>query len=195
MPIRFITDINAFAGNVAFDWKDLAPIIDVKDDSGAVDPDPATGLEGFKIQHPRLCRRVLQGPKSKWAGNFTQRDGVLWTDGTRGPLRIDFDGPIKGVGAQIQERFGIGKSGGAGFLGRIKAFDNTHTELVPPPLDPTSNPGELHGMSNSDNDGSAIFLGLRSTSANIRSVDFSTDWLDQNDVAGDFAINTLLMIV
>lgn len=195
MPIRFITDSGEFAGALAFDWKNLPPIVDIDNNSSVVPPNDVSGMVGFHIQFPRLCRRVLQGPRSRWAGNFTTRDGVLWTDGARGPLSIHFASPIRAVGAQIQERFGIGKDGGAGFLGRIKAFDDTHTELVPPPLDPSSNPGEFHGISNSASDGSAIFLGLRSTKANIWSIDFSTDWLDQNDLAGDFAINTLLLVV
>jgi hypothetical protein len=195
MPIQFITDVNNFTRTHFFDWKDLRPIVDIVDGTNLVAADPGTGRVGFSIIFPRRCRRLIQGPRTKWSGNFNEGDGVLYTDGSSGPISILFDSPIRGIGAQIQERFGIGKQGGAGFLGRIKAFDDNHSELVPPPLDSSSTPGELHGISNSDDNGSAIFLGLLASSADIWSVDFSTDWLDQNDSAGDFAINTLSLIV
>ena len=79
-------------------------------------------------------------------------------------------------------------SGGSPFNAIIEAFDSQGKLLKK--ADP------LSGLSN-DQAGTAIFIGLLNDSgepANIKSIAFSTDVLNSDDLDNVFAIGTLLLI-
>lgn len=196
MPINLITNIATFPETHRFDWDDLPmKIVDVDDPASCEIPaDPVTRRVGFKVSHPPTCTKIKQGKGAKWPGNFTNDDFIIYTDKRVGPISIIFENPIKGAGAQIQERFGISKIGGAPFMGIIRAFDINNNPLIPP-SPPMSMPGSTFGKSNNAKDGSAIFVGLVSNAADIKSLEFDTRGLDPHDLDGDFAINTLLLVI
>lgn len=92
-------------------------------------------------------RRVDEGTVvcTGWDGNFTIGDKLLFTTlASGGPINVEFSNPIQGVGTQIQRVVG------GGFTASLKAYDEEGTLIA----DFTAN-----GNSNSNQDGSAIFLG------------------------------------
>ena len=106
-----------------------------------------------------------------WNGNFAPGDALLW-DGNVGPdITITFANPVSGVGAQIQaDMFGA-------FTAEIHLSNG----------DVISEDGD----SNTNADGSAIFLGTLDTTADILSISF-----DLTAAAGnlnDFALDTLFI--
>jgi hypothetical protein len=116
-----------------------------------------------------LFERRNQG--SGWNGNFANGDRLLWTQHTTGPIVLDFANPVKGAGTQIQANF-FGN-----FLGSIEAFDSANMSL---------GSFSLPGISNSNGDNSAIFLGVISDSFNIKKLVFNAD---HSQFFDDFAIN------
>lgn len=109
---------------------------------------------------------------SLWSGNFAPGDALIFTNFNSGPFSLSFANPIFGVGAQImQDHYGV-------FNGVISAFDNSNVLL---------GSFSLEGESNGLVDNSAIFLGLRDTTASISRVEFDVN----SDRARDFAINRL----
>jgi hypothetical protein len=122
---------------------------------------------------------VLQ-QNSLWSGNFADGDQVLWTgnvnspngDADAVPVTFTFGSLVRGVGLQIQPSpFGA-------FTASIDAFDATN-----------SNIGSFTetGLSSSADDNSAIFLGVLSTSANIKSITINIT----SPAGVDFAFNEL----
>jgi len=116
---------------------------------------------------------VQQG--SSWGGNFSLNDYVLWTN-HNGPLTLAFNQGVSLAGAQIQaDYFGA-------FEAQIQAFDGTtllgtFTE---------------NGNSNSNGDGSAIFMGIQDLSgAQITSITLSL--LNASTDPNDFGIDTLYL--
>ena len=110
-----------------------------------------------------------------WNGNFAYGERLLWTDQNGPDITLNFNAPVFGVGAQIQ----------ADFFGSFQA------EII------GSNGAVLgsfqeNGYSDSNGDGSAIFIGLKSTTsiAQIR-FDLTDAYYAPNDFAiGHVAINT-----
>jgi hypothetical protein len=111
-----------------------------------------------------------------WVGNFNFLDQLLWNQGNGNPITIvDLSNPISGAGAQIQaDVFGP-------FTATIFAYSG-NTLLGSFSED---------GVSNTNGDGSAIFIGVLDTSAEITSIAFSV-----SDVNGsnNFAIDTLELV-
>jgi len=108
-----------------------------------------------------------------WFGNFAPGDNILWNAGN-GAITLNFSTAVSGVGVQIQQDiFG-------GFTGQIQLYNGatllgTFTEA---------------GVSNSNADNSAIFLGaIDSTGANITSAVFSL-----TGGGTDFAINDVSLL-
>ncbi|HUY12430.1 MAG TPA: PEP-CTERM sorting domain-containing protein [Terriglobia bacterium] len=108
-----------------------------------------------------------------WHGNFKPGDFLIGTL-FDGPLSLSSSTGLSEIGAQIQTNIG------GAFTAQIQAFDGTNllgtfTE---------------NGVSNGNNDGSAIFLGVQDlTGANITSIEYSvTSCLN---TCTDFAINQL----
>lgn len=110
-----------------------------------------------------------------WGGNFSPGEYLLWTSvNGNGPLDLSFSQPLSSSGAQIEtDTFGS-------FTAQINAY-NGSTLLGSFTED---------GNSNSNHDGSAIFLGVQDLSgANITSVQFSVTSCGGS--CGDFAIGPL----
>jgi hypothetical protein len=104
-----------------------------------------------------------------WGGNFAPGDELLWTNSPgQGPLTFNFSTPITGVGANIQ----------ADFFGAFTAQI----------CDQANNCFSENGNSNSNGDGSAIFIGL-ANDPGITSVTFSL--LSCAFDCNDFAINQM----
>ncbi len=99
-------------------------------------------------------QRIDQGTTS-WFGNFAPGTPLLWTSGQGPDITIPLDQPVYAVGAQIQANFFgtfiakiIGSDGGI-----LGSFTET-------------------GNSTGANDGSAIFIGLKSTLKDISKIEF-----------------------
>jgi hypothetical protein len=105
-----------------------------------------------------------------WNGNFEPGETLVWTQGN-GNLTLTFASGVSSVGVQLQADF-FGPYTGTMqvFIGGLDAFDLT-----------------VSGVSNSNNDGSAAFLGVGDlTGANITSIVLSS--VDQFG-GNNFAIN------
>jgi hypothetical protein len=96
---------------------------------------------------------------NEWSGNFAPNDALLWTGNIitgnpdSGPVTLAFATAVGGVGMQIQPDQIPSK-----FMASITAFDSGNNNL--------GSFTEM-GMSTAANDGSAIFLGVQSSSSNI----------------------------
>lgn len=116
-----------------------------------------------------LARNVQNGG---WSGNFTPGDNLLWTAGLGPDITINFATPVYGAGAQIQaDYFG-------GFVARITAWDGVNSWSF-----------TQAGNSTASGDGSAIFIGVLSTTQTLTSIRFSLD--SAAFAPNDFAINAL----
>jgi hypothetical protein len=122
--------------------------------------------------------RVDQG--NGWAGNFTPGDHLLWNQGGPGQTNIDFGilfnaGLAFGGGLQIQADFF------GAFTATVTAFDVNGNTL-----------GSFSeaGNSNSNGDGSAIFIGLKDTAQEISFLDFNVVDVTSGD---SMAIDTLYL--
>jgi hypothetical protein len=104
-----------------------------------------------------------------WGGNFFPGDALIWTNSPgQGPLTFNFASPVSGVGAQIQ----------ADFFGAFTAMI----------CDQSNNCFSEVGNSNSNGDGSAIFIGL-ANDPGITSATFSLTSCVLD--CGDFTINQM----
>jgi hypothetical protein len=118
----------------------------------------------------------------EWHGNFAPGDRVLelfGVDNLISTTTIDFDVPLRGAGAQIENNLG------GAFTAQLQAFNSTGTILGTYIRD---------GVSSGTNDNSAIFIGLQSSAQDIDRIAFS---ILRNGVPSDdsFAINRLDVIV
>ncbi len=162
------TGVGCLNGNDFYDWTANygPPFSNIPNNSTAVSNgglDATVSLAGGDGQ------RRDQG--NGWAGNFTNGDELLWTQGN-GPLTLTFLNPVNGVGANIQADF-FGD-----FTALIQAFD-VNGNLI--------ESFSENGVSNSNGDGSAIFIGL--LDSGIKSVTFSLTAC--SNACTDFAINQL----
>lgn len=113
---------------------------------------------------------AVQG--NNWAGNFSSGNILAWTSaGANGPLTLSFGQGYTQIGAQIQ----------ADFFG---AFTAQICDVA------TSTCFTEDGTSNSDGDGSAIYIGI-SSSTPITEVTFSLTSASFNPA--DFAINEVTL--
>jgi PEP-CTERM motif len=113
-----------------------------------------------------------------WSGNFAPGAALLYTGNqfgsTGGPVVLDFGSNlIAGGGVQIMP------NGYGTFTAQIEAFDSTGASL-----------GTFTevGNANTNADNSAIFIGVLSTSKDIREISFD---VISGPVVHDFAINTV----
>ncbi|MFN8218672.1 MAG: PEP-CTERM sorting domain-containing protein [Fimbriimonadales bacterium] len=110
-----------------------------------------------------------------WAGNFTQGDELLWTK-SPGVTTIRFASYVQAVGANIQDDF-FGP-----FTATIEAFDGFGVSM---------GSFQVNGNSNSNNDGSAIFVGVASNAFNIAKITYQVQ--GASGALDDFAINEVAM--
>ena len=107
-----------------------------------------------------------------WFGDFNPGDQLIWTQAP-GTLTVYLDESVMAIGAQFEpDVYGD-------FTGHVEAFDLLGDDL---------GGFDLGGTVTANNDGSALFMGIRSSRANIGAIQFSTT----NDTAG-FAINQVSM--
>jgi PEP-CTERM motif len=121
---------------------------------------------------------IILVQSTSWYGNFSPGDNLLYTGAAfgsgNGPLTLlTFATAVGGIGAQIQADYY------GSFTAQITAYDASNNVL-----------GVFteNGTANGNADGSAIFIGVISSTANISSIQFALT----NDVGGgngDFAIN------
>ncbi|MFN8218671.1 MAG: PEP-CTERM sorting domain-containing protein [Fimbriimonadales bacterium] len=109
-----------------------------------------------------------------WAGDFTQGDKLMWTQGGRG-FELIFGYTLKAVGAQIQrDQFGA-------FTATIEAFDGLGDSL---------GSFTINSNSTANNDGSAAFLGVESNAHDIARIVYT---VDAGQTGNDFALNEVSM--
>ena len=135
----------------------------------------ATGLVAtVSTADPTGLLRVDEG--RSWIGNFTVSDHLITNNqASYFPLTIGFASPVSGAGAQIQ----LDNAGP--FTATIAAFSGTNSLGT----------FTENGLSTALEDGSAIFIGVLDTKAEITSIVFGIS--DPPAVSGDFAINSLLI--
>ncbi|MGH7867165.1 MAG: hypothetical protein ACREP9_05920, partial [Candidatus Dormibacteraceae bacterium] len=114
-----------------------------------------------------------------WLGNFNVGDNIIWTTTSpgNGPLSLSSSTGLSEIGGQIQADFY------GNFTAQIQAWNGstllgTFTE---------------DGVSNGNEDGSAIFLGVQDlTGANITTIDYSLTSCVLD--CTDFAVNQLSLV-
>ena len=156
-------DLNA---NDSVDWGVLGSTFTDVSNPFTVNSGGGVGLTVSQASGDFQLRQQGNG----WSGNFNPGDNVLWTQGG-GPMTIMFSQALQGVGAQIQtDYYGA-------FTAQITVLDSLGN--------PIASFTEA-GNSNSNGDGSAIFLGV--TGGGIYGITYS---MVSGNQLGDFAINTL----
>jgi hypothetical protein len=169
--IVFVTSRSALGATDFVDWSQIGPDFTTTGNPFFANSNngvPVTVTMGGSPGFERLTQGI------SWIGNFAPNDAVLYTQAQgNGVLRLLFPHGETGGGAQIQENF-YGP-----FTAEISAFGPGHTLL-----------GQFtrNGTSNGNNDNSAIFVGVLSSSPNISEIDFSLT-NGGNGGTNDFAIN------
>ncbi len=166
-----VTTRAGLGGTDTIDWGQLGGT-----GTGITNPVLVTSTGGVPAtvsQATTGAERVNQG--NGWSGNFAPGDRVYWTTGNggAGPVTLNFGTRnFSGVGAQIEADF-FGP-----FTARLEAFNASGASL-----------GFVteSGVSNSNNDNSAIFLGVLSTGNDIAKVVFSLTAAASSPT--DFALN------
>jgi hypothetical protein len=162
-----VTSLGALSSNDSIDWGQLGPSFTV-----VTSPAPVTSTGGRSATVSSTGGGLERRDEGNgWFGNFTIGDHLLW-DRDAGPdITIDFAIPVRGAGAQIQADF-FGD-----FVARITLSNgDTFTE---------------GGVSNGNEDGSAIFIGALDATADIASIAFTLD--SAASEPNDLAIDTLYL--
>jgi len=170
-----------------YDWGQFGP-----DQTPVPSPASATSFNnlGATVSIPgttmyAVVDSCLTCGEGSWNGNFDIGENLLYTGnfygGGPGPLTVAFASGVSSVGFQIQsEQFG-------NFQATLQAYDKNLLlyTLV------------MDGVSNSNNDGSAIFMGIGDlTGSNITSIVISESMIGNGpQSANDFAINALSISV
>lgn len=164
-----ITNRGSLGGNDHIDWAQLGSSF-----AGVATPSNVSsdlGLSAVVSSASGDFQRRDQG--NGWAGNFAAGDALLWTNGTPGPMSLEFGAAVFGAGAQIQ------RNAYGGFTAVIAAYDALNNLLER---------YEVTGNSSSSGDNSAIFLGISRNTADIDRLEFSLLSRD------DFAINRVELL-
>lgn len=161
----------ALGANSYIDWGQLGADLTTASSPFAVTSN--LGLIGT-VSGPNEFWAIQQG--NTWGGNFAPGDNVLYSTGP-GAFSISFASPVAGAGARFQSAF-LGS-----FVARISAYDLADVIL---------GTVSLAGTSNSAGDGSAIFVGARSTARDISRILIN---VQQSEADVDFAISRLELAV
>lgn len=163
------------AANDLIDWGDLGPNGTLVGNPFATTSSGGLGAAVSKDSSEDF-QVLVQG--DGWAGNFSPGDSVLWTNSypsvSFNAITLVFDDPVMGAGANIQQVNAL-----AFFTGVIEAYDSTNTLLALV---------SAIGTSNANGDGSALFLGLKGTEANIKRIRFYLTAAPFNYI-GSYGIN------
>jgi hypothetical protein len=171
--VTLVTSTTALAPNDSIDWGQLGP-----DSTGLPSSTAVTSANGLAATvttaDPTGLLRVDEG--LSWIGNFTVGDHLITSNQSSDfNLTIGFASPVSGAGAQIQ----LDNAGP--FTATITAFSGTNSLGT----------FTENGLSTALEDGSAIFIGVSDTKAEITSIVFGIS--NPPSVSGDFAINSLLI--
>jgi hypothetical protein len=166
-----VTDFASLAANDAIHWGQLGP--DFTALPRSVGATTAGGLAvTARTRDSSGLLRIDEG--GSWIGNFSPGDKLLNNNSTKySPLTIMFATPVFGAGADIQ------LDGNQPFTATIRAFDGNR-------LLGTFTEG---GVSTQDENGSAIFIGVKDTNAEITRIVFGLSHPPKTD--SDFAIDSL----
>lgn len=157
----------ALGGDDSYDWAQLGVSGDTVSDGSAILSN--NGLSAAVSQENGALERRDQ--PGGWSGNFANGDALIWTQNAVGFLQIEFLNPVFGVGAQIlRDTYGD-------FSATIEVFNSLNMSI---------GTFDMAGMSNTNADNSAIFIGMLDNSASISKVHFTVD-----QGLEDFAINQL----
>jgi hypothetical protein len=172
--IMLVTSPAALGPNDSIGWGQLGV-----DGTALSSPQAVTSGGGLSAMvsttDPAGLLRADEG--MSWTGNFTVGDKLINNNSISNfPLTITFASPVLGAGANIQLDHNVP------FTATIEAFDGstslgTFTEA---------------GNSTQNEDGSAIFIGVLDTNAEITSIVFGINNPPSN--FGDLAINTLQLV-
>ena len=161
---------NGVVWNDFVNWAVLSPL-----EGGVPNPDTFStngGLSATASQPGLTFGHAIEG--GSWGGNFALNDHLLWTNRSTGQVTITFASLISGGGAQFQS------FNGGPFTAFIDALDAGNNVLAS---------FSKAGSSNSNEDNSAIFLGVQSNLVNIHALRFNVHNGGGSDNA--FAINRL----
>jgi hypothetical protein len=155
--------INSFGANDYYDWGTLGPGTTVNNfstvtsnlgKSATISQASASGT--FQILKQSLTPNTWS--EGGWNGNFTPGDNLLSTNSTGGPITITFTNPVHGALTQIQRNaFG-------NFTANLTAYGVNNNTL---------GTFSLAGLSTSNADNSAIFIGVKDSTASIAKLTFS----------------------
>ncbi len=177
-----IVNRSSLGANDFVDWSQLGEAVNFVQSGSAVTSN--LGLPGsiwnFSSSAEHAFRRVDQG-YGGWRGNFEDEAPLLFTNYSAGPIVIDFDTPVYGVGAQIQSHVGISTSDGWAFTAYLKVYGADDTTVLATYSE--------EGVSNNYSDDTAIFLGAVDTSAEIGKIEYYISLSGSLDQS--FAINYL----
>jgi hypothetical protein len=161
-----VTTVGALSPNATIDWSQLGgQFTSVPSSVNVLDSLGNT----VNVTSGGGMLRLDEG--SGWAGNFSSGEPLLWTDQNGPDITLHFTNAVFGVGAQIQADFY------GAFTAEVFTSDGSFSE---------------NGVSNGNNDGSAIFIGMTST-APITAFTFhlTNAVLAPNDFAiGHVSLNT-----
>lgn len=178
------SDINSFGANDYYDWGTLGG-----NETTIGNPSTVTSNLGksatisqsggsFQILKQSLTRGTWS-PGTGWNGNFHPGDNLLWTNESNGPITITFANPVFGALTQIQGNSSFGNF----FTANLTAYDVSNNSL---------GTFSLAGLSTSNADNSAIFIGVKDSTASIAKLTFSVpdSSLPQNFSINRFYLNT-----
>jgi hypothetical protein len=186
MPIAFISSLPGGAsGSVdlarqeiaqddVMDWSRMAPV----GDHGVWDEDVA-GVKVTTLNNNVLvlsspgpghhCVRQQGGPLSTWQGNFSDREAILCTDHSTSKLAVNFRKEyVRAVGTQIAPK---------GIIGEYHVTLKVYWSSSASSLEPMKT--DFLGIATTDGDGSALFVGAKSTAKNISRIElavYNRDW-------------------
>ena len=158
------TQINsrgALGGTDAIDWGQLgAPLTNVANGTAVTSVGLLSATVSGGVSQLVTSQQNAPGP---WMGNFAPGDNLLAQQPppVPQPITITFATPVQGVGTQMNLN-----SGPVAFNGTIKLFDTGNALLAT-----FSSPGLMNSLA----DNSAVFLGALDSTADIKSVQFSSD--------------------
>jgi hypothetical protein len=176
--ITFVSSRSALGGTDQVDWGALGPVFNFAPNPFTVMSSGGVSVTGSKPTVPDPLLNMFQRrdeQPTEWFGNFAIGDKLLWTQTSGGPLTLKFDVGVNAAGTQIQPDFFANSP----FTAQIDALDAAGNVLAS---------FTASGLSNHNEDNSALFLGVHSDQFDIFGVRFSLV-----PAAGpqDFAINGL----
>lgn len=165
-----ITSSSSLGAFDTFNWAQLDPTFTTFPSPQSVVSDG--GVNGTVSSAGGKLQTMVQGPD--WIGNFVPGTRVLWDVGAGPDITIEFANPVAGAGAQIESGFF------GAFTAQVTAYGAGNISL---------GSFMLNGMANSNNDGSAIFIGLLSDNRDIAKLQFVLT--SASALPDDFAIGSL----